>query len=184
MARCGIGCDPVRGQGLDGIRVAPRERTQPQPCAAGHRPPPSRPPDPSRRSPQTLRSSAESADHGTPFRRGTGSTVGPPFQGAWRRALGNPGRCFGLTRTVSLALPDRRHGSPVSIPSAIADLGFSLAIALLEPIEQVQQPKDLRALRVSVSLETAVEEDFKTRKGPSHPGGWAHSQEPKGSPCE
>ncbi len=33
-------------------------------------------------------------------------------------------------------------------------------------------------------LETAVEEDFKTRKGPSHPGGWAHGQEPKGSPCE
>ena len=35
-----------------------------------------------------------------------------------------------------------------------------------------------------VNLETAVEEDFKTRKGPSHPGGWAHGQEPKGSPCE
>ncbi|MEY3277065.1 MAG: hypothetical protein RL153_2333, partial [Verrucomicrobiota bacterium] len=30
-----------------------------------------------------------------------------------------------------------------------------------------------------VNLETAVEEDFKTRKGPSHPGGWAHGQEPK-----
>ena len=34
------------------------------------------------------------------------------------------------------------------------------------------------------NLETAVEEDFKTGKGPSHPGGWAHGQEPKGSPCE
>ncbi len=36
----------------------------------------------------------------------------------------------------------------------------------------------------SFNLETAVEEDFKTRKGPSHPGGWAHGQEPKGSRCE
>ena len=35
-----------------------------------------------------------------------------------------------------------------------------------------------------LSLETAVEEDFNTRKGPSHPGGWADGQEPKGSPCE
>ena len=36
----------------------------------------------------------------------------------------------------------------------------------------------------ALNLETAVEEDFKTREGPSHPGGWAHGQEPKGSPCE
>ena len=48
---------------------------------------------------------------------------------------------------------------------------------------------DLRGLRndleaQELNLETAVEEDFKTRKGPSHQGGWAHGQEPKGSPCE
>ncbi|MEY3276959.1 MAG: hypothetical protein RL153_2227, partial [Verrucomicrobiota bacterium] len=40
------------------------------------------------------------------------------------------------------------------------------------------------ATRERLNRETAVEEDFKTRKGPSHPGGWAHGQEPKGSPCE
>ena len=32
-----------------------------------------------------------------------------------------------------------------------------------------------------VILKTAVEEVSKTREGPSHRGGWAHGQEPKGS---
>ncbi len=47
-------------------------------------------------------------------------------------------------------------------------------------IEDAQTP----VCHLAIILETAVEEDFKTREGPSHPGGWAHGQEPKGSPCE
>ncbi len=49
--------------------------------------------------------------------------------------------------------------------------------------EAISLAVELKAQRILI-LETAVEEDFKTRKGPSHQGGWAHGQEPKGSPCE
>jgi hypothetical protein len=34
-----------------------------------------------------------------------------------------------------------------------------------------------------LSLKSAVKEGAKTRKRPSHRVGWAHGQEPRGSPC-